>query len=123
MGKEVEITGGKVKLRPFINRKTFREYNAIMYKGIKQDLEGEVKVEIPLTNIEEANDVLVLNMIESAEIGGQNVEVNEAFAGNLKQTDFNKILVECNRIMNAKEKKTDESSNKPESTSKTQKAQ
>lgn len=118
MQSEIKITGGKVTLKPFVDRKTFRDYNNKMYEGVEQDLsDDEIKVKLPLNNIEIASDILILGCVEKIVMNEIEMPVTKETVDKLRQTDFVKILKACNELLKGAEDTKKKSSTEQEPTS------
>lgn len=103
---KIEITNGYVELSNSINRKIAKIYNQALFEGViaSQDKTPEM----PMQNVENANDILVLNLIQKAVINEKETNVNEDFVESLDVNDFLKILTRCQEIIkeNGVEKKS-----------------
>lgn len=101
---EIKITNGTVKIKDFISRKIQKEFKSKLLEGVilTQNLDPN-DIPISANNAENANDALVINMIESIKINEKNIEVTEDSVLNLIDADFNLVLGKCLEIMNKKE--------------------
>lgn len=111
MTNSLKLKCGTVYLKPFIDRKTMREYRAAMMKNSKMEIvrdennraimdetTGLAKKELTFdtAQMDVCNDVLVRGIIERivVEEGGGTGEVvlNDKFFDSMMQEDFDKIL-------------------------------
>ncbi len=119
MSNIIEITNGSVVLKSFVDRKTAREYSAILYEGLDA---ASKEIKIPLANLDRASDVLVLGLIEGVTIGESRQEVSQDLIDKLDSDDFKKLETACLSIMNNEEKKSGKLRIRPGGTSKEVKA-
>lgn len=99
--KTVKITNGEVHLKPFCTRKLRKEINRAMFDNIRTDIEGKVSG-MNMADMDNANDVALLGMIEKILIDKKEVEVTIELLDGLDENDYNKILVAINEITNKK---------------------
>lgn len=109
MKNQVEITNGKVTLKSFIDRKTYRSYKQKLGEGVSLDANAEGG-SLPIFNMELAAEALVLGCIESIEVSEKPVTADQNFIDRLDQKDFDKILDACNKMMHGDEEKKSKSS-------------
>lgn len=107
MKKEIKITNGKVVLKEFVDRKTYRKYKEKLSENVSIDTSENTNM--PVFNMELATEALVIGMIESAEINGSPVTADQLFIDNLKQRDFDNILFECNKMLQSDDEKKSKS--------------
>ena len=94
--QEVQIEGGQVFLKKTLTRKIQKKFNKIVFENAKMTPEG--KPEVSLNKLDEANDIMVLGMIEKVIINNEEVVVNQEFLDELSQDDYQKILDKCTNI-------------------------
>ena len=94
--QEVQIDGGKVILKETLKRKAQREFNRIMFRNSNITEEG--KTQIGLSDLDDANDTLLLHMIEKAIIDQKEITVTQDFIDDMSQSDYEKILTRCKEI-------------------------
>ena len=106
---EIKLSNGTATISEIITRKTQKEYKAKLFANIKvrQSMDPE-DLELDLIQAEDANDSLVLNMIQNLKIDNKEVSVTCVTVEELCDDDFNLILNECLKIFNKnhEEKKT-----------------
>jgi hypothetical protein len=94
----LELNNAKITLKDFVDRKTEKEYNQALYRNVDIDMDNAKKASIPLSNLEEANDCLVLNMVLSIESEPpiQNTKQNfAAFLEGLPREQYKELLSKC----------------------------
>lgn len=85
--QEVKLSNGDVvKINDVITRKTQKKYNAILYADTSTDSSG--KINMSFAKIDDANEALVLEMIEGKK--------EQGWIDNLPEPDFQKLLEICN---------------------------
>lgn len=118
--KKIEIANGYVILKPAIDRKTMREYRAVnsvnaTTKPVIDPETGKQKVDektgqlvekaiLDPVQLDLSFDVLVRGVVQSANVDGKDVELNDAFFDDLGTNDFDAILDVAVDLMKAKEK-------------------
>jgi hypothetical protein len=118
MESTIKITGGIVTLKPFVDRKTFREYHNAMYKGVGSDLNNEdAKIILPLSNMEDSRDVLVLGCISKIVINENEVPITSESLERFKQRDFVRVLEACNKLLTKDDEEKKTLSKEPQPTS------
>lgn len=108
---KVEIEGGYVILTPKLSRKALREHNKIMLRHAEvvrkpDENDGDKKepeMKFNFSDLEDANDYLVLNMIQEAVVNGGQVKVDLDFIDNLNASDFENIIKNCRLIREKQE--------------------
>ena len=99
--KKVEIEGGYVLLSDKITRKALRDHNKIMMKHAKVTRtpgETEGNMEFNFADLEDANDYMVLHMIDKVFMAGAEVKADQSFIDNLNSHDFDRIIKNCKQI-------------------------
>lgn len=106
---KVELSNGFAMMKDFVDRKTMRLYRKALFQNSKtavsldgQGLEKE-KLSLDPSSMDEANDVLVRNMVVEANINEKNIVLDDDFFDSMKQSDFDKLLLEATKLINEKE--------------------
>lgn len=102
----VEVSKGRAFLRPYIDRRTAREYNSALYKNVamfEPTSDGRSPLEsVDYESIERANDVLVRSIVTRFEPKtGEPIEViDQSFVDTLTTEDFSVLIEKCREIRN-----------------------
>lgn len=106
---KVELSNGFAMIKPFVDRKTMRLYRKALFNNSKtavaldgSGMENE-KLVLDAGSMDEANDVLVRNMVVEANINEKNIVLDDDFFDGMKQSDFDKLLLEATKLINEKE--------------------
>lgn len=106
---KVELSNGFAMMKDFVDRKTMRLYRKALFQNSKtavsldgQGLEKE-KLSLDPSSMDEANDVLVRNMVTEAQIGDKNIALEDDFFDGMSQEDFDTMLSYCTKLINKKE--------------------
>lgn len=117
--KEVKLSDGTlVILKPFIDRKTMRDYRKAIAKNSKTEpileADGRPKIDkegmpmnrvnIDPAQIDLSNDVLVCGLVETAAKNGETIPINETFFDSMSSDDFDSILDVALKLMKKKDK-------------------
>lgn len=100
----VKISNGEVKIKDIYTRKTQKAYNRVLSEDVKMktDQTGKADVEgFSMEAVDKANDVLLLNMVESVKIGGEEKEVNQDTFDDMSSTDVDTILTKIDEVTQA----------------------
>ena len=106
----VEISTGRAFLRPYIDRRTAREYNSALYKNVDMftaapainpgaDPISPLK-DIDFESIERANDTLVRLIVTRFEPkeGEVITTIDQSFVDTLTVEDFSTLIEKCREI-------------------------
>ena len=100
MSKVIPITNGEVTIKDFATRGLKKKINQILFNNVSVNGEGKPEG-FTMQALDNANDTVVLEMIEKAVIDSKEVEVNQKFIDELNSKDFDKIFVEVDKITKA----------------------
>lgn len=107
--QKVKLSNGYVMVKPFVDRKTMRLYRKALFSNSHTNLavgaDGvpSEKLSLDAGSMDEANDVLVRQMVVEANIDAQSVPLDDNFFDSMKQTDFDKILLYATKLISAKD--------------------
>lgn len=107
--QKVELSNGYVMVKPFVDRKTMRLYRKALFNNSHTNLAMDAsgapteKLSLDASSMDDANDVLVRNMVVEANIEEKNIALEDDFFDNMKQSDFDKILMHATKLINAKD--------------------
>jgi len=95
--KIVKISNGEVTLKDFCSRKLRKEINQSMFANISGDTEGKIQG-LNMVDIDKANDVALLGMIEKIVIDGKEHLPDLKVLDEMNSKDVDLILDEINKV-------------------------
>lgn len=84
----MEINGKKIEFKNSYTRAIDRWFNDCLFEWVKANTQNTNSIDIPLSNIQKANDYLVKNM----------TNLTDEEIDNLTSEDYNKILEKVQEI-------------------------
>lgn len=101
----VKFSNGEAHIKEFCSRKLRKDMNKALWNGIETDIETDANGKpvsrmsgnVPL-NMDAANDVAMLGMIDKLIIDGKEVAISIDALDNLPDADFNKIFEAVNKV-------------------------
>jgi len=96
---EIKLSNGVAFIRPFVTRKLQKEIRAALYGGVNGNIEqedgGKAKQkfsEFDITNLDRANDVAMVGMVEKLIIDDKEMPVNTETFDNMNNDDVQLII-------------------------------
>ena len=94
---EVKISNGVITIKDYFPRKAKKAYNKALYSGITMDTDKNLSG-LSLGNTDNANDALMINMIEKIVIDGKDAPVAIETLDEMKSSDIDELIRAINKV-------------------------